>query len=177
MKLQFKIQLIIILIAHINNVYSLPKLDPNLKITNALFNQYKQIKKRLIAVAVVINQDNKILIAQHGNNGPDFFKLKWALIGGKLQAGESLLECAIRELQEETCLQASTGKLINVKQINHTAKNEIIELYFFKITNFTGEVVLNHENIGFAWVSLEELDNYDLVKNNQEVIREMAIYN
>ena len=48
------------------------------------------------------NIDRKVLLIQRANEP---FKGQWALPGGMLDEGETLEQCASRELQEETGLE------------------------------------------------------------------------
>ena len=52
------------------------------------------MKKR---VAVILNAENEILLLQRIRHGAEY----WVIPGGGMENGESLTECAIRELKEE----------------------------------------------------------------------------
>jgi 8-oxo-dGTP diphosphatase len=55
-----------------------------------------------IGICVIIRKDNKILlgkrIGSHGSN-------TWSFPGGKLDFGEKIVDCALRETKEETNLE------------------------------------------------------------------------
>ncbi|MGM5485337.1 MAG: NUDIX domain-containing protein [Nanobdellota archaeon] len=57
-------------------------------------------RPEVIVNSAVYNGDDILLIKR--NKQP--FKGKWALIGGKLETGESIPEAAVREVKEETGL-------------------------------------------------------------------------
>ncbi|MBQ4811243.1 NUDIX domain-containing protein [Pseudoalteromonas luteoviolacea] len=70
-----------------------------------------------VGVGVILVRDNKILLGKrigaHGEN-------TWATPGGHLELGESVEECAIREVLEETGLQ-----IVEPKKVTFT--NDIFE--------------------------------------------------
>lgn len=72
-----------------------------------------QNKLPIIGVAVIAeNDDGRIIIMKRkGKHGDG----KWALPGGKLEFGESINDCAVRETLEETGLN-----LINPMFVTHT---------------------------------------------------------
>ncbi len=56
----------------------------------------------------ILNQDNEVLLQKRGD------KNKWGFPGGALEIGESIEECAIREVKEETGLDVEIEYLIGV---------------------------------------------------------------
>jgi|GEM_PF-420899 len=57
----------------------------------------------IVGVGVVVEDNGAILLGQRLSG---LFSGQWCLPGGKLDQGESVEECARRELFEETCLEA-----------------------------------------------------------------------
>jgi len=62
-----------------------------------------------ILVHVVVRRDDAILLLRRAHTG--YLDGWWALPGGHLQRGESVRECAARELREETGLIAQGSAL------------------------------------------------------------------
>jgi len=61
--------------------------------------------------ALVIVKDGRLLLLRQTTwSGENL----WVLPGGRLEPGESLTECACRELAEETGLEARAGRLLYV---------------------------------------------------------------
>ncbi|WP_350352827.1 NUDIX domain-containing protein [Microbacterium sp. A8/3-1] len=58
--------------------------------------------------AVVTDEDGRILLVHRVDNG------LWALPGGGMELGESIEDCAIREVREETGLDVEIAGLIGV---------------------------------------------------------------
>ena len=61
----------------------------------------KPNKPNHIGTSVIIEIDNKILLEQRRDSDT------WAIIGGGVKTSETLLECAIREVFEETGIELS----------------------------------------------------------------------
>ena len=117
-----------------------------------------------IATAAIFHED-KILIAKRpqGNTLAGL----WEFPGGKLEAGESLVECLIREIDEE--LSLSIEPLAYLGERNHTYDFGAIKMHLYLVKIVSGELRLNvHED--FAWVDVDEISNYDLPPVNLEFL-------
>ncbi|GHF33297.1 hypothetical protein GCM10010218_12990 [Streptomyces mashuensis] len=62
------------------------------------------------AWGVVQQDDGRVLLLHHRRSG------LWTLPGGRVEPGETLKEAAVRELQEETGLRGTAGRLLVVRQ-------------------------------------------------------------
>lgn len=116
-----------------------------------------------IAATVAINKEDKILIARR-NLEPGMNK--WALPGGFVESGEAPEETALRELKEETGIDAKIIRLIGV--------------YFQKVREYGNLLVIGylvrtiHENISInseakeaKFVSHEELPYIPFLTHRQ----------
>lgn len=118
-----------------------------------------------IRIALVILKDNKILLLQHYKNGKKY----WLLPGGGLQYGETIENCAIRELKEETNLDIKLNKLLLISEsIPPDKHRHIVNLYFQAII-ISGKLKLGAEkplnDIRFFELSeLNELIFYPNIK-------------
>jgi ADP-ribose pyrophosphatase YjhB (NUDIX family) len=60
------------------------------------------------ASAVITNQQGRILLVRRTDSG------NWALPGGAMDLGESIADCAVREVREETGLEVEVTGLIGI---------------------------------------------------------------
>ena len=93
-------------------------------------------------------------------------KGKWDLPKGKLEEGEDLQACALREVEEETGLQnISLGDKLGVTYHTYTEKGIAIlkesHWYFMEVGQQQDLTPQTEENIEQClWVPLEEIENY-----------------
>ena len=84
---------------------------------------------RRINVRAIIYREGKILAVKHrrGDQAAPYY----AVPGGGLDPHESLTECLIRELREETGITAKPGKLLFIQQFPSSRAGYEEELEFF----------------------------------------------
>lgn len=92
---------------------------------------------------------SRVLICQRTEKQP--FALQWEFPGGKVEAGESLDEALVRELEEELGVRAAIEDEIATVQHEY-AHGLAVELHFFVVREFSGEI----ENRIFREVRWEE---------------------
>jgi len=109
---------------------------------------------------IVITEDERILLVRHRKGS----RLYWVLPGGRLEYGESINECAARELREETGLDIEVQKFVFLSEaIAPDHSRHIVNIYL------TGKVVggsmqLGDEPVlaGVEYVPLAELNRLTL---------------
>ena len=96
-----------------------------------------------IRIALIIRQENKVLLVRHKKNGRKY----WLLPGGGLEYGETIEEAAIREMKEETNLDVQVGDLLFVcESIPPDGHRQVLNLYYSaEITG--GKMRLGNEEI------------------------------
>lgn len=128
-----------------------------------------RLRRMEVAAAVIVRQ-NKILICQRRHD--DSHPLKWEFPGGKLEPGESPAAALQRELEEELCIQARIGPLIDSYDYRYGPRPPI-RLFFHRVSEFFGEL----ENQVFEqirWENLQQLPDYDFVAGDVDFVKRLA---
>lgn len=121
--------------------------------------------------AVVFDEERrKILLTRRADNG------RWCLPGGHVEPGETVAEACVRELQEETGLQARVVRLIGVYSSPHfvldygeRGRFQVVGLNF-EVAPIGGALGLSNETTAFAYFSAAEIAGLDLLEHHRERI-------
>lgn len=128
-------------------------------------NKNKELDKN--AVAVIVNNDNKILLLKRSDYEKQWMPNKWALVGGRIEKGESPEKACSREIKEETGLDINNF----IKSFKIQRHSDSIEHIF--ACRFEGEptdIVLNNENSQYGWYDVSEMGYLDTVPHLIEYI-------
>ncbi len=112
------------------------------------------------AVMVIINDKNEALLLKRTPSAR-WQPNKWGFPGGKLEKGETPLAAARRETKEETELDVT-----NTKEITLVLDKPLAAYY---TRDYSGDVKIDFEHSDWAWVSEQDLANYALVPQAQEI--------
>lgn len=124
-----------------------------------------QILQHKKVIAGVIKKDNTFLIAQRAKK--DALYNKWEFPGGKMERGETEIQCLQRELFEEFGIETQIGDYLCSSYFEH--KGEQMEMRTYLVSSFSGEFTLyDHQQI--KWVTKEELDAYDFPEPDFPII-------
>ena len=126
-------------------------------------NRTEQVE--LTTVCLIYSGD-KILLQ---NRAKEDWK-GYALPGGHVEAGESIVAATIREMREETGLTIQNPRLCGIKQFPTESGRYIV--FLFKTDEFTGKLVSSDEG-EMEWVKRGELASYQTVDNLEDMLRVM----
>lgn len=114
------------------------------------------------AVAIII-RDNKLLIFHRIKDGEEYYSFP----GGSVEDGETREEAAVRELQEEMCIDIKIDKLLFSFYVSPNKQDHGRTSYFFLVTEFSGTPELggpekermNDDNQFYVyWLDLDKLE-------------------
>jgi 8-oxo-dGTP diphosphatase len=110
----------------------------------------------IVAIGMIIQRDNKFLIAKRSPNkdvGPNM----WEFPSGRLSYNEDLLKAIYREGLEELSIEVKPEQLIHAYNFMRIDKPCVVLNYLCKAND---EPKLSDEHSEYKWVNLDELPKY-----------------
>ncbi len=127
-------------------------------------------KPDIEAAGAFIEYDNKILLLKRApeKRGGG----KWGLPAGKVEPGEAVLDAAVRELFEETGIEAAPHQLEFFKKtfFKDTEKLWLFHLFHLKFDTLPANIQLNHEHTEYRWLTPREALTLPLFVSEGEII-------
>ncbi len=126
-----------------------------------------QHKNITIGCEIFITQENSLLFGKRKNCYGDGF---WALPGGHLEHGESLVDCAKRELKEELGIDGIKFKLITITD-NIDERGHYVHASFL-LENFDGDIQCMEPDLCSEWrfFALDDLPQ-EIFKPHQKILQ------
>ena len=109
----------------------------------------------MVAVKAIVLYKGKALVIkreEHDEIGAGI----WEFAGGKLEFGEGLEDSLLREIKEETGLDAKVESLLYASTFFTDPARQVVILGY-KCSVFNDSVVLSEEHSEYKWVTEQEL--------------------
>jgi 8-oxo-dGTP diphosphatase len=125
-----------------------------------------QLPHKQIGVAVISNQAGEILIDKRKMGGA--MGGMWEFPGGKIEMGETVVECIAREIGEELAIEILVGA--HLISIEHTYPTIKVTLIAHRCTHVSG-TPQPIESDEIRWVKVKDLSQYQFPDANGAIIR------
>lgn len=124
---------------------------------------------KMIGVAVIWDDKGQILIDRRRQEG--LLGGLWEFPGGKIEPGETVEECIVREIQEELGIVITVGdRLIT---IDHAYSHFRVTLNVYNCRYVSGDPQpIECDEV--RWVTLNEIDRYPFPKANVQIIEALV---
>jgi len=125
-------------------------------------------RPKIVAGILVYNNNDEIFLAKNVK-----WDDKWTVIGGHLEMGESLQDCAKREVKEETNLEIEDIRLVDIQESifpNTYYKNKHMIFVDFSAKMSGGDAKLNDEFSEYKWFKPEDALQLDLSTSTKSFI-------
>lgn len=134
------------------------------------FEEPKNFNPSFKVSALYIFCNKKILLLKRSMNKKSEPGL-WGSPAGKIEKNEYEFDCIIRETKEETGIEIKKSNLKFLKStfIIWSEVHFIFNIFRYDFDSFP-IVNINHENSEYRWINVDEIKNYDLVRDEKECI-------
>ena len=112
---------------------------------------------------VVVNEAGDVLLIRRSDNG------NWAVPGGAIDLGESMVQAAVRETREETAIECEITGLVGIYTdpkhlILYTSNGEVRQEFSILLTAVVtgGQPTPSSESTEVRWVPREDLAGYQM---------------
>ena len=122
-----------------------------------------------VAVGAVAVRHGRLLLVRR-SRGPGVGR--WALPGGRVEHGETLVAALVRELAEETGLRVDVGPLCGIAERFSDGHHFVILDYWADVQ---GDAAPGDDAEAVTWASREDLDRLPLVPQLLDFLREHGV--
>jgi 8-oxo-dGTP diphosphatase len=136
-------------------------------------NAYPTVPR--VGVGAITIRDNKVLLVKRGVEPS---KNLWAIPGGTQKLGETLQECAEREILEETGVTIKVGKCVYVFDFIEYDDGRRIKFHFvivdFAADYVSGEPQGADDALEARWFSAQDLKKFPVAENTLKALRSLG---
>jgi len=133
-----------------------------------LENYYPQV-----ATGAIVIKNGRVLLVKRKNPPSQYL---WAIPGGRVKAGESLVNSVKRELLEETGVIVDVGEVVHVFDVIETHGNGNTKTHYviidYRAEYVSGELRAGDDALEVRWVSKNEIDSLPINKTSRNLLRD-----
>ena len=127
------------------------------------------------AVAILNGRQEMLMLLRKDNQ-------KWTMPGGTMEYNESLTDCALREVREESGLEVVIKDLIGtytdpeirIAYSDGEVRREFTVVYYGEALN--SEVILDDESGGYRWVPVDQVPDLPLADSQRRRVLDVIEY-
>lgn len=108
---------------------------------------------------IYLKKDDCYLLLYRNKKKNDINEGKWIGVGGHVEEGETIDQCAIRETKEETGLDVHSLKCAG--EVLFIDENLKMMMYIYEIEDFSGELIECNEG-ELKWIPIKDIYNYPM---------------
>ena len=122
-----------------------------------------------LTVRGIIKNDNDeiLIVKRHPKSRTD--PEMWELPGGKVEKGEDFDVALVREIKEETALDAKIGDFCEAVQNDYMHKRTVQIMMYLK--DIEGEVEISDEHTDWMWADIDTLKTLELSTSLKKVLK------
>ena len=120
-----------------------------------------------VGCAIIVHEE-KILIAQR--KAGSYYGGWWEFPGGKIEPGETMEECLVREVREELAVEIRPRKLI--RKTPHTYPEREVMLHFY-LCDFISGTPARIECDDFRWIEPKEFTAFQMLPADKDIIQDL----
>jgi 8-oxo-dGTP pyrophosphatase MutT (NUDIX family) len=111
-----------------------------------------------VVAALLVRPDGRVLLVQRSESRPVMGGL-WSAVSGYVEAGETPLEAAVREVREETGLHVTPGRAGDPFRVELETQVMVVHPVLARVPADV-QITLDRENQAYRWIEPREV--YDL---------------
>ena len=108
---------------------------------------------------IYLKRDNSYLLLFRNKKKNDINVGKWIGVGGHVEKDETIDQCAIREVKEETGYDVHSLKCAG--EVLFVDENLKMMMYVYEITDFSGEMIECNEG-DLKWIPIKDIYDYPM---------------
>lgn len=124
-----------------------------------------------LCVSAIVVDDERLLVVRRGRGTAQG---TWAVPGGRVRAGELLVEAVVRELAEETGIEGVCGGLLGLTELLDGDVHQVVLGYAVTLME-SAEPVAGDDAVEARWVPLTDVVDLQLAPGLAEFLHDHQV--